>query len=91
MAKFEEMSTKMKTIDDIKGLIDSKVSEMKRDIGSLSKRVSEVELSQTFISKTFEVNSKKAEHKSIMILKNVRLCMSNCAGIWMVQNQMQKK
>ena len=65
MAKFEEMSKTMNTIDDIKRSvlsIDSKVSELKRDIGSLSKRVSEVELSQTFISKTFEENSKKVEY-----------------------------
>ena len=59
------MSTKMNTIDDIKrsvSSIDSKVSEMKRDIDSFSKRDSEVELSQTFISKAFEKNSKTVEH-----------------------------
>ena len=42
--------------------IDFKVSEMKRDMDNLSRRVSEVESSQAFISKTFEENSKKVEH-----------------------------
>lgn len=65
VGKFEVMSTKMNTIDDIKRTvlsIDSKVSEMKQDMDSLSKPVSEVESSQTLISKSFEENSKKVEH-----------------------------
>ncbi len=66
LSKFEVMSTKINSIDEIKrsvSSIDSKMSEMKSEISNLSGRVTEVENSQSFISKNirgkYETNKEK--------------------------------
>ncbi|CAG2245738.1 unnamed protein product [Mytilus edulis] len=64
MSKFDALSVKMNSIDDIKSYvtnIDRKVTDMKSDMVHLSKRVNEVENSQSFISKSFEENIKMHE------------------------------
>ncbi|VDI15089.1 Hypothetical predicted protein [Mytilus galloprovincialis] len=64
MSKFDALSVKMNGIDDIKSYvtnIDQKVTDMQSDMVHLSKRVNEVENSQSFISKSFEENIKMHE------------------------------
>lgn len=59
LSKFEAMSVKMNSIDEIKSAVSSvdfKLSEMKGDMKKLSKRVLDVETSQNFISKSFDKN-----------------------------------
>ena len=53
------MSVKMNSIHDIKrsvGSIDTKMTEIKREKVTLSRRITAVESSQSFISKTYDEN-----------------------------------
>ena len=53
------MSVKMNSIHDIKrsvGSIDTKMTEIKREKVTLSRRMTAVESSQSFISKTYDEN-----------------------------------
>ncbi|CAG2202133.1 unnamed protein product [Mytilus edulis] len=84
LSKFEAMSVKMNSIDEIKSAVSSvdfKLSEMKGDMKKLSKRVLDVETSQNFISKSFDENIKVHEKTNKKIESDIKKLATECEAL----------
>ncbi|CAG2235195.1 unnamed protein product [Mytilus edulis] len=84
LSKFEAMSVKMNSIDEIKSAVSSvdfKLSEMKGDMNKLSKRVLDVETSQNFISKSFDENIKMHEKTNKKIESDIKKLATECEAL----------
>ncbi|CAC5419655.1 unnamed protein product [Mytilus coruscus] len=79
LSRFEAMSVKINSIDEIKcavSSVDFKLSEMKGDMNKLSKRVLDVETSQNFIAKSFDENIKMHEKTNKKIESDIKTLAS---------------
>lgn len=84
LSKFEAMSVRMNSIDEIKSAVSSvdfKLSEMKGDMNKLSKRVLDVETSQNFISKSFDENIKMHEKTKKKIESDIKKLATECEAL----------
>lgn len=84
MSKFEAISVKINTIDEIKSSvnsIDTKMTAMRRDLNTLTTRVNEVETSQSFISKTFDDHLKNTKETNKTIESEMKKLKSECVAL----------